>query len=256
MCENKITKPEYKKIIKQITLFLEGKKKQIIKKIERDIKKGEKEKQDVEFLKYRLLNMQKVLEHANILSLADKYATDVIELAKVLGLPRVPERIEGYDISNIFGRQAVGSMVVFVEGGPDKGEYRKFKIKIGQPAFAKASVGKGGDVGMLKEVLERRFNNKWPWPDLMIIDGGKAQLNVACRALRKLKKDIPILAISKGEGLRSAQALDKIFFPGEKKPLELPLASPALHIIKRVRDEAHRFAILYHRQLRKKNWRL
>jgi excinuclease ABC subunit C len=248
MCEGKVNKSEYKKIIKQITLFLEGKKMKISKEMEREIKKGEKKNQDVKFLKYRLINMQKVLEHANIISLIDKYATDVLELAKVLGLPRVPERIEGYDISNIFGRQAVGSMVVFSAGEPDKNEYRKFKIKIGQ--------GKANDVGMLKEVLERRFNNDWPLPDFIVIDGGKAQLNVACRVLKGLKLDIPVLAISKGEGLRSAQALDKIFFPGEKRPLELPLASPALHIIKRVRDEAHRFAILYHRQLRKKSWHL
>lgn len=294
MCEEKVNKSEYKKTIKQINLFLQGKKKVLITAMKKDIRNWKfeiarlsrfsgideaGENSDKNSEKYReiedkiaraenkLFNFNKVLEHANIISLIDKYAADVIELAKVLSLPRVPERIEGYDISNIFGRQAVGSMVIFVEGEPDKGEYRKFKIKIGQ--------GKANDVGMLKEVLERRFKHTpppplirggelkqsdgregWPVPDLIIIDGGKAQLNVACRVLKGLKLDIPVLAISKGEGLRSAQALDKIFFPGEKKPLELPLASPALHIIKRVRDEAHRFAILYHRQLRKKSWRI
>lgn len=90
----------------------------------------------------------------------------------------------------------------------------------------------------------------WPIPDLIIVDGGKAQLNAAVRILKKRKLEIPLIAISKGLGLRSSVAPDKLFFPGEKKPLELPLASPALHLVKRVRDEAHRFAIGYHRKLR------
>ena len=87
-------------------------------------------------------------------------------------------------------------------------------------------------------------------PDLIVIDGGKAQLNAAIRVLKQRKLEIPLVAISKGLGLRSAIAPDKLFFPGETKPLELPIASPALHLIKRVRDEAHRFAIGYHRKLR------
>ena len=89
-------------------------------------------------------------------------------------------------------------------------------------------------------------------PDLIIIDGGKGQLNTARSVLKKLKIDLPIIAVSKGRGLKSSLAPDKIFFPGEKNPLVLPLASPAMHIIKRVRDEAHRFAIKYHRELRKR----
>ncbi|PLX21351.1 hypothetical protein C0584_02885 [Candidatus Parcubacteria bacterium] len=111
---------------------------------------------------------------------------------------------------------------------------------------------------MIKEVMERRLarsvdgEKAWPLPDLMILDGGKGQLNVVSKLLKKNKLDIPLIAISKGAGLRSAQAPDKIFFPGEKKPLELSLSSPALHLIKRVRDEAHRFAIKYHRELRTK----
>ncbi|MDD5291481.1 MAG: excinuclease ABC subunit UvrC [Patescibacteria group bacterium] len=253
VCEAKISKNEYKKIIRQISLFLEGRKKEVVKQMGGEIKRNK----DNTFLKYQLLSLNKILAHANILSLGDKYAADVIELAKILSLPKVPERIEGYDISNIFGREAVGSMAVFSGGEPEKNEYRKFKIKI--------NPGLANDVGMLKEVLERRFKHtspptpllnrrgeNWPLPDLIIIDGGKAQLNMALRILKKFKLDISAIAVSKGEGRRSAQAPDKIFFAGEGKPLELPLASPALHIIKRVRDEAHRFAIAYHRKLRKK----
>jgi excinuclease ABC subunit C len=133
-----------------------------------------------------------------------------------------------------------------------------------------------GDTGMLEEVLTRRFSHsadnqppdkkadkkissrakeeKWPLPDLVILDGGKGQLSVALKVLKKYKLEIPLFAISKGEGLRSALAPDKLFFPGQKKPLELPLSSPALHIAKRVRDESHRFAVKYHQELRKKKF--
>ncbi len=260
-CEKKISKKDYQDIIKQIISFLKGNKKEVIRDIKKRIKnyelriknirKGSEKHQEIEKeignLKLKIIKLNYVLAHTNTLSLMDKYASDVVELAKVLGLPKVPERIEGYDISNIFGKEAVGSMVVFQGGEPNKNEYRKFKIKIGQ--------GQASDTGMLKEVLERRFKNNWQKPDLIIIDGGKGQLNAALSILKKIKLDISVIAISKGKGLRSAKAPDKIFFPGEKKPLELPLASPAFHLIKRVRDEAHRFAIEYHRKLRSKKWK-
>jgi excinuclease ABC subunit C len=288
VCEEKISAAEYAKIIRQIILFLEGKKDAVVKEIKSSIfnlqssitnfKEGSEKyfelDKEVEFLKYQLLNLEKVLEYSRVLSVGEKYAADVIELAKILHLPKAPERIEGYDISNIFGREAVGSMVVFSGGEPDKNEYRKFKIK---------NKNELGDIGMLKEVLDRRFKHanepsprldavepplsrgravgeglgvraEWPTPDLIIVDGGKGQLNAILTVMRKFKINLPVIAISKGEGLRSSIAPDKIFFPGEKKPLELPLASPALHLIKRVRDEAHRFAIGYHRKLRSKTF--
>jgi len=278
MCINKISHKEYKSTIKHIINFLE--KGKINQKLD-DI------------------NIKNILAQANPISLSNKYAADVIELAKVLGLKKVPQRIEGYDIANIFGKAAVGSMVVFNDGTPNNSEYRKFKIKIGQ--------GEANDVKMLKEVLIRRFNkrprqnnsytcitsscrlylknpskypdtlqnfsnkpdinlcakcksyfvadtNNWLLPDLIIVDGGKGQLNAALSVLKKAKLDIPTISISKGRGLRSSVAPDKLFFPGEKKPLELSLNSPALHLLKRVRDEAHRFAISYHRKLRKKSF--
>ena len=262
ICAGEITKPEYLKlVIKPIILFLEGKKGMIIKKLGVRIRKLEKlnaDSEELARLKYELSNMKQVLASSRVLSVQEKYANDVVELAKLLGLPKTPERIEGYDIANIFGREAVGSMVVFSQGEPNKNEYRKFKIKIGQ--------GQANDAGMLREVLERRFKhsdnkippapfvkggkNEWPLPALIVVDGGKGQINAATRVLKKHKLQIPVVAISKGLGLRSSIAPDKLFFPGEKKPLELPLASPALHLIKRVRDEAHRFAIGYHRKLR------
>ncbi|MDD4902637.1 MAG: excinuclease ABC subunit UvrC [Patescibacteria group bacterium] len=323
MCEFKVSREEYLKNIGEIEKFLAGKKKEVEKNLEFGIWNLEREKRSGEeenklnILKYRLFNLKKVLENSRILTVGEKYAADVIELAKTLKLPKIPQRIEGYDISNIFGREAVGSMVVFAAGEPDKNEYRKFTIRgnadqntprprgaatplnrgdfatkqfipllpapqseamrgRGVPSPARRGVLKSDDTAMLKEVLERRFHNRptpenggagWPLPDLIIIDGGKGQLNAGLAILKKIqgelrskrgcpgaKLDIPIIAISKGEGLRSAHAPDKIFFPGMKTPLVLPLASPSLHIIKRVRDEAHRFAIGFHRQRRSANW--
>ncbi|MDD4271619.1 MAG: excinuclease ABC subunit UvrC [Patescibacteria group bacterium] len=256
ICAGKITRQEYlKRAIKPLVLFLEGKKKSLVKNLEVNINKLEKNNVNgindevLNKLKFELSNMKQVLAGARVLSIGEKYANDVVELAKLLMLPKIPERIEGYDIANIFGKDAVGSMVVFSGGEANKNEYRKFKIKIG-PAYAEASAGKQGDVQMLSQVLERRFNNSWPLPDLIIVDGGKAQINAVERVFKKLGLKIPAVAIAKGLGLRSAIAPDKLFFPGQAKPLELPLASPALHLIKRVRDEAHRFAVGYHRKLR------
>jgi len=270
ICAGKISREDYvRQVIRPLVMFLEGKKGRIIKNYELRIRNLEKvnkkldsegatyleNQKEIGELKYQLANMKQVLEGAKVIGVADKYANDVVELAKILGLPKIPERIEGYDIANIFGKEAAGSMVVFSGGESNKNEYRKFKIKIGQ--------GQANDIGMLKEVLERRFKHtspqpspykgeggNWPLPDLIVIDGGKAQLNAAVRILKKRRLEIPLVAISKGLGLRSSVAPDKLFFPGEKKPLELPLASLALHLIKRVRDEAHRFAIGYHRKLR------
>ncbi|OGF24683.1 hypothetical protein A3H66_02655 [Candidatus Falkowbacteria bacterium RIFCSPLOWO2_02_FULL_45_21] len=277
ICAGKVSRQEYMRlVIKPLILFLEGKKGKIITNYQSRITNLEKNNDDgasngeLARLKFELKNMKQALDHARVLSVGEKYANDVVELAKLLNLPKVPARIEGYDIANIFGREAVGSMVVFSSGEPDKNEYRKFKIKIGQ--------GRANDVGMLEEVLERRFRHSsppdkgelegvlwrknnplssplirgenWPLPDLIIVDGGKVHLNASLRVLKKQKLEIAAIAISKGLGLRSSAAPDKLFFPGESKPLELPLASPALHLIKRARDEAHRFAIGYHRRLR------
>ncbi|MDP2736329.1 MAG: GIY-YIG nuclease family protein, partial [bacterium] len=232
ICAGKITKKEYlKQVIKPIILFLQGKKNKIINNYELRItrlasmsglresrrekleknNKNEANNEELEKLKFELNNMKEILASSRVLSVGEKYVNDVIELAKMLRLSKIPERIEGYDIANILGKNATGSMVVFSGGEPDKNEYRKFKIKIGQ--------GQANDTGMLREVLERRFNNDWPMPDLIIVDGGKAQLNAALRVIKKCKLVIPVIAISKGAGMRSAMAPDKLFFPGEKKPL-------------------------------------
>lgn len=252
-CGNKINHATYmKKVVKPLTLFLEGKKNNVIKEWQKEKKILEK-KGDIEGagrIEYLIRQIDQVLSHTRVLSVAEKYAADTVELAKVLGLKKVPDRIEGYDISNLFGKMAVGSLVVFRDGEPNKSQYRKFKIQLEKDV----SDHKKGDVWMLEEMLERRFRHDWPLPDLIIIDGGKAQLNTAMKVLRHHHLTIMVIGISKGEGLRSAKALDKLYFPGIAKPLELSLASPAIHLIKRVRDEAHRFAITFHRDIRSKRF--
>lgn len=254
VCGGVISRAEYlKTVIKPIMDFLDGKKSKLIKAYEAKIKSLEKAKpeigseqaQELLKLKLTLTHFKHVLASTKVISVGEKYANDVIELAKVLSLPKVPYRIEGYDISNIFGQQVVGSLVVFVNGEAEKSSYKKFKIK----------TEKEGDVWSLTEMLERRLaHSEWPLPDLILIDGGKAQVSQAKRVLKKFKIEVEVLGLSKGAGLRSAIARDKIYFAGEKLPLELPLASPALHLLKRVRDEAHRFAISYHRDLRSKGF--
>ncbi|MEI6378475.1 MAG: excinuclease ABC subunit UvrC [Candidatus Falkowbacteria bacterium] len=246
-CGGLVTRAEYmKQVIKPIIAFLDGKKDKVVADMERQAKRLAKagDEEGAARINWQIRNMREVLEGTRVLSVGEKYENDVVELAKVLQLAKVPQRIEGYDLSNIFSQQAVGSMVVFAGGEPDKSQYRKFKIK--------GSVL--GDTEMLSEIFERRLGNDWPLPDLIIIDGGKAQLNTVTRILKKHKLDILAISISKGEGLRSAMAPDKLFFPGQALPLELPLASPALHLVKRVRDEAHRFAIGFHRDARSKHF--
>ena len=148
--------------------------------------------------------------------------------------PEKLERIEGYDISNISGEMAVGSMVVFRRNRPDKDEYRKFKIKTVQGA---------NDPAMMREVLERRFGNGhgWQFPDLIILDGGLTQINAAKTILKKYNLRIPLIGIAKGPDRKG----EKLFFSGPKG-----FIFPDIELIKKVRDESHRFAINYHRKLR------
>src|SRR3989344_1279474 len=184
------------------------------------------------------------------------------ELKTLLGLPEIPKRIEGFDISNIQGTNPVGSMVVFTNGKPDKSQYRKFKINVKDTP---------DDFAMMKEMLTRRFariktpnfqfpiskqipnpkfkiqNSKdehWPLPDLIIIDGGKGQLGVATQVLTTYNLQLPIIGLAK--------RLEEIFLPGKKDPILLALDNPVLFLLQRVRDEAHRFAITFYRSRHRK----
>ena len=151
-----------------------------------------------------------------------------------------PQRIEAYDISNIGVHQAVGSMVSFYRGVPDKNNYRRFRIR---------TITGVDDYAMIQEVLKRRVGRlqteKKRFPDLILIDGGVGHLGAAVRVLRRLKVKIPIIAIAKSEEL--------IYTISHKNPVRLDRSSHVLQLIQRVRNEAHRFALKYHHLLRHKN---
>jgi excinuclease ABC subunit C len=187
-------------------------------------------------------------EHARWLADQGKTLAALEELAEALGLPAVPLRIECYDISNLAGAQSVGSMVVFEEGRPRTGEYRRFRIK---------SVQGANDYASHQEVLRRRFKRaksgeegseeelRWLLPDLVVIDGGKGQLSAAKEVLDELGfGDLAVVGLAKER--------EEIFLPERDAPILLPTTSPALYLMQRLRDEAHRFAITYHRSLRAK----
>lgn len=162
----------------------------------------------------------------------------VEKLREILELENDPYHIEGFDISNIQGTDSVASMVVFKNGRPSKQDYRRFKIK---------TVEGPDDFSSMKEVVERRYarllREDRELPDLILIDGGKGQLNAAYEILEHLGiEDLPIIGLAKKE--------EEIFRPGESEPITLPHHTPTLQLLQRVRDEAHRFAVNYHRKLR------
>lgn len=156
-------------------------------------------------------------------------------LRRALGSKKRISRMEAYDISNIQGKEATGSMVVFVEGKPAKQFYRKFKIRI---------AGKPDDFAMMRELVNRRVSHKeWRFPELMLIDGGKGQLSAALTALET--RSIPSLKM-----VALAKRNNELFVEGLKEPLFLNnMPSGVSHVLLRIRDEAHRFAITYHRKL-------
>ncbi len=162
------------------------------------------------------------------------------DLQRSLNLPDLPHRIEGFDISNIQGTEAVGSMVVWEAGGMKKDDYKRFRIR---------TVPGADDYAMMAEVLRRRYGKALEegsvLPDLVMLDGGRGQLNVGLRVLEELGLDfIPIVSLAKRE--------EEVYHPESLHPLVLDPASPALHTLQKIRDEAHRFAITYHKTLRQK----
>lgn len=168
------------------------------------------------------------------------------ELQTVLSLSRRPRRIEAFDISNFQGDQAVGSMVVWEDGKMKKADYRKFGIKTVQGA---------NDFGMLYEVVSRRYarirDKGAPWPDLIVIDGGRGQLSAAIGALRALDVEvgdggIAVIGLAKERGAKG----ERIFRPGEADPRNLDPGALSTRLLQRIRDEAHRFAVTYHRAVR------
>ncbi len=252
-CVGAITHDDYMKNIERLRMFFEGKKTRIIRALEREMKAmaRKQEFEKAERLRRQIFSLKHIRDTALISDTDALLNTGGGGIAGGVdggGAGKRGYRIEGYDISNISGTSAVGSMVVFTNGAPDKDEYRKFRIR---------SVFQPNDVGMLKEVLERRFahsavpgsgttasvarkqNERWPMPDLVLIDGGLAQVNTARRVMLKAGLRIPIVGIAKGPK-RDRNDVIGIVPKGVQKAT---LVS--------VRDEAHRFAISYHKKLRR-----
>ncbi len=182
--------------------------------------------------------------NANMKIKEERTTGAVKELAQALGLDFVPRRIEGFDISNTQGTLSVASMVVFLDGEPARKEYRHFRIK---------TVEGANDFASMNEVLKRRFlrtqreeeGERWPLPDLVLVDGGMEQLRFARAAMLETGIEVPMFGLAK--------RLEEIYLPDREEPIRLDQRSPALHLIQRVRDESHRFAITHHRNLRAKS---
>ena len=188
-------------------------------------------------VKLRLVKMARknaeIIQHQK-----KKMENALIELKKYIKLENMPRVIEGYDISNISGKFAVGSKVAFKDGKPNKKMYKHFKMETPGP----------NDFAMMEELLTRRLKmvDRDPEPDLIVIDGGKGQLGMACGVLDKLDlAHIPIIGLAK--------EFEEIYVPNTKRPIIIPKNNKALHLLQQVRDESHRFAITYHRKLRSKN---
>lgn len=220
-CIDVVSRPDYLRNVRNIKLFLSGKKKLLLAKLEKEMKEVSKK---LEFEKAEKLRRQ---------IFALKHIRDVALITE----DQRPEtrdrgqwkRIEGYDVSNISGTSAVGSMVVFEGGKPNTDEYRKFRI---------SAISKSDDVGMIKEVLRRRFKNPWPYPSLILIDGGKGQVNAVKSVLSEFGLDLPVAGIAKGPSRKKNDFFGYKPTKGEEE------------ILVKVRDEAHRFALSYHRKIR------
>lgn len=255
-----ITKEYYMKNIRGIRMILKGKKKLLVKKLEKEMKEYAARHKFEKAADIR--NKMFSLKHIQDVALLNR--DENFQFSTLLPhLPRFGEaswqagnfqinsklfRIEAYDISNISGQYATGSMVVFQNDKPDKSQYRKFRIK---------TITSSNDVGMMREVLSRRFKNDWPRPDLILLDGGIGHLSMGERLLQELKLEIPLAAVAKGPSRRifnSQFLISKQFskqFPISKS-LNLKSIIKNKNLIGKIMGEAHRFAIGYHRKLRRK----
>lgn len=240
-------KQKYLDNIKNIKKLLSGKAKALVRDLTGQMQNAAKNQdfeqaqilkaqmQNIEYLTTTYTLPREFLEKPTLVD--DLTMNRLVDLKEKLSLAKIPKRIECFDISNISGKLATGSMVVMTNGFPDKSQYRRFKIKF---------THKPDDFEMIREVVARRLKNDWPIADLMIIDGGKGQLSSALEMINKYHPGIPVVSLAK--------RLEEIYLPYQSEPLSLPKESPARQLAQQIRDEAHRFAITYHRLLRSKNF--
>lgn len=237
-CEEKISREEYLENIKNIALFIEGKRDELLRKFSEIMKRLSEERRFEEAARVR--DRIEALGKAVLKREKGDLGGGLSELKTILGLGKEPKYIEAFDISNIKGQEACGSMVTFKDGRPDKSKYRMFKIR---------QVEGQDDYAMMREVVRRRYTgtlkDKHPVPDLIIIDGGRGHLSVAAEEVRRAGlADVAIIGIAK--------VFEHIYTLDRDTPIALAPSSKALQLIQRIRDESHRFAIKYHHILRRK----
>ena len=250
-CNFRVSREEYRKQIRALRLILEGKKKRLLREMTLEMQQASAALQFEKAAKIR--DDISALQNLELRGDVDRdvqpevFHTDpkkgLHSLRKALGLPTVPRSIEGMDIAHLGGEDTVASLVSFLDGLPFKQGYRRFKIK---------SVEGIDDFASMREVVSRRYSyhnrEEWGTPDVLLIDGGKGQLNAAVEAFRALGIEPPTL-------ISLAKQEEEIFRPGESASIRLSRSSSALRLLQFVRDEAHRFAQHYHHQLRKRRLR-
>lgn len=241
-CIGAIEQPEYLKNISNIELFLDGKKQDLLEEFRKQMQQASNQLdfERATILRDQIWALEKAIINQKVISSELSISLGIRELQDIINLTELPMRIEAFDISNISGTDPTGSMIVFLNGRPLKSGYRQYKIR---------TSPEPNDVAMMREVIERRYGRlikeQKPLPNLIVIDGGKPQLNVAYRILTELKlNEIPIIGLAK--------RFEYVFKPENPNPIIISPDSPALFLLKRIRDEAHRFALRYHHILRKK----
>lgn len=248
-CLGRVSKEEYGRIAERARLFFAGKNAELLAVWREEMKEAADLMQFERAAQLRdsLAALDHIREPVTFRSLKEEDVKGRLEssralqeLQTALGLPRPPLRIECFDISHSQGAQTVASLVCFDRGHPNKSAYRKYKIK---------TVAGVDDFASMAEVVGRRYRRvkaeSLPWPDLILIDGGAGQLSAAQRALAEVTdRNIPMASLAKRD--------EEVYQPGRANPLRLPRESPGLQLLQRVRDEAHRFAITFHRSRRDK----
>ena len=236
-CAGFIDEKAYAEIVREARLFLEGRREALLQSLAKKMQGLSEGRHYEEAAKIR--DDIQALSGVSQGEQRPGWLEGLSALQELLKLERLPRRIEAFDISNVFGASACGSMVSFVDGLPDKDGYRRFRIK---------EVSGINDYEMMREVIRRRYlrvkREGLPLPDLIVIDGGRGHLGTAHTELKRQELEISAIGIAK--------RFERIYRVGRKEPIELPKSSKALHFIQRIRDEAHRFAIEYHHLLQTK----
>jgi len=237
VCTGEITAAAYRRIIGQLMRFFAGGRRSVIKGLEKDMRAAARAQRFEEAAAIR--NRLRALEHVQDIAVLKREDAALEEFIDIFG------RVEGYDISNLSGQDAVGGMAVFVDGRPRRSEYRRFRIR---------TVSGPDDTAMMAEVLRRRFarsggaagkKGSWPPPDLLLIDGGAGQVNAARAVIGSFGLHLPVIGLAKGPDRKR----DELVY--DRRDHELGrLAAAFRPLLQRVRDEAHRCAVAYHRQRR------